>query len=523
MFSLLILIGCNTTKDSGVELPDPIQFGDMGSLSGTSGQGSFRFGSSTAATQIEDQNTYTDWHYWTLPTEDGGAGNSTPIGEAVRGYSLAQEDVQLMTDMNLDAYRFSLSWSRIEPQRDVIQESELQHYEDFLTALRAANIEPMVTVHHFANPFWTYNFIEGCPESGWTDDNLCGWADPEGAEQILEEIEEYGAMIAERYGDQVDEWCTLNEPVNYLLASYGMGVFPPGESNLLGNFDRLVVAIRNMMEAHSRLYDAIKEHDTVDADGDGVAAHVGLSLSIADWVPVRDGELSDNPDDVTATNNLRYIYHHVFPQSFLEGGFDSDFDGTSDEEHPDWANKLDWLGLQYYFRAGVTGKVQLLPAINGMICLQGFEELSAGSCLNIPDETKWVPSMGYEFYEPGFGSLLKEYSNTYPGLPLVVTESGIATEVGERRAENIVRSLEQIAEAQAEGADIRGYYHWSLTDNFEWAEGYEPRFGLYHVDRSNFERIPTLGATVLSEISGTRGLSGEQRDVYGGTGPMTKE
>ena len=96
----------------------------------------------------------------------------------------------------------------------------------------------------------------------------------------MEEIEEYGAMIAERYGDQVDEWCTLNEPVNYLLASYGMGVFPPGESNLLGNFDRLVVAIRNMMEAHSRLYDAIKEHDTVDADGDGVA-HVGLSLSIA--------------------------------------------------------------------------------------------------------------------------------------------------------------------------------------------------------------------------------------------------
>ena len=179
--------------------------------------------------------------------------------------------------------------------------------------------------------------------------------------------------------------------------------------------------------------------------------------------------------------------------------------------------------MQYYFRAGVTGKVQLLPAINGMICLQGFEELSAGSCLNIPDETKWVPSMGYEFYEPGFGSLLKEYSNTYPGLPLVVTESGIATEVGERRAENIVRSLEQIAEAQAEGADIRGYYHWSLTDNFEWAEGYEPRFGLYHVDRSNFERIPTLGATVLSEISGTRGLSGEHRDVYGGIGPMTKE
>lgn len=523
LLSTLSISGCNTTKDTGEDTTPAMAFGHMGSLSGESGQGSFRFGASTAATQIEDQNTHTDWHYWTLPTEDGGAGFSTPIGEAVQGYSKAIDDIQLMKEMNLDAYRFSLSWSRIEPSRDTIDEEALQHYGDFLSALRANNIEPMVTVHHFANPFWTYNFIDGCPDSGWSDDNLCGWADPEGAEQIIEEIEEYGAMIATRYGDRVDEWCTLNEPVNYLLASYGMGVFPPGESNLLGNFDRLVVAIRNMMEAHSRLYDAIKANDTIDADGDGVAAHVGLSLSIADWVPVRDGELSDHPDDVAAANNLRYIYHHVFPESFLNGTFDNDFDGTVDEEHPTWQNKLDWLGLQYYFRAGVTGKLQLLPAVNGMICLQGFEDLSGGSCLNIPDQTKWVPSMGYEFYEPGFGALLEEYATTYPSLPLVVTESGIATEVGERRAENIVRSLEQIANAQAKGADIRGYYHWSLTDNFEWAEGYEPQFGLYEVDRNNFERSPTLGATLLGDIANQRELSSEMRDTYGGTGPMTPE
>ena len=519
----ILLTSCSETKDSGVDAPDQISFGEMSSLSGDNGKGGFRFGASTAATQIEDQNVHTDWHYWTLPVEDGGAGNGTPIGDAVQGYTKAIDDLSLMNDMNLDAYRFSLSWSRIEPSRDSIDEDALEHYSDFLDSLRANNIEPMVTLHHFANPLWTNNFLEGCPEEGWTDDNLCGWADPEGAEQILEEIEEYGALIAQRYGDRVDDWCTINEPVNYLLASYGMGVFPPGEANLLGDFDRLVVAIRNLMEAHSRLYDAIKANDTIDADGDGVAAHVGYSLSIADWVPVRDGELSDHPDDIAATNTLRYIYHHVFPESFINGTFDTDFDGVADEVHPNWKDKMDWLGLQYYFRAGVTGKLQLLPAINGMICLNGFEDLSGGSCLNIPDQSKWVPSMGYEFYEPGFGTLLNEYAAKYPTLPLIVTESGIATNVGERRAENIVRSLEQIADAQAQGADIRGYYHWSLTDNFEWAEGYEPRFGLYTVNRETFERTPTLGATVLSTIAADRALSGEMQMNYGGIGPMTPE
>ena len=106
---------------------------------------------------------------------------------------------------------------------------------------------------------------------------------------------------------------------------------------------------------------------------------------------------------------------------------------------------------------------------------------------------------------------------------MVVTEAGIATEKGERRAENIVRSLEQIQVSIEQGADVRGYYHWSLTDNFEWAEGYTPRFGLYSVDRNDYSRSPTLGATVLAEIAETRSLTGDQRSTYGGLGPMTPE
>jgi beta-glucosidase len=132
--------------------------------------------------------------------------------------------------------------------------------------------------------------------------------------------------------------------------------------------------------------------------------------------------------------------------------------------------------------------------------------------------------MRYEFYEPGVYDVLKDFSSRWPNLPLVVSESGIATETGKRRAEHVVRSLEQIAKARDEGVDVRGYYHWSLYDNFEWAEGFVPRFGLYKVDYDNgYARTATDGATTLKAIIAARELTSDQRSTLGGTGPMTPE
>ncbi|HEY0254459.1 MAG TPA: family 1 glycosylhydrolase, partial [Kofleriaceae bacterium] len=111
----------------------------------------------------------------------------------------------------------------------------------------------------------------------------------------------------------------------------------------------------------------------------------------------------------------------------------------------------------------------------------------------------------------------------YKGIPLVVTESGIATNVGKRHAEEAVRVLEAIEQTRKEGIDVRGYYHWSLTDNFEWAEGFGPHFGLYSVDDASYARTPTEGATVLGEIAKHRTLTSAQRSAYGGMGPMTTE
>jgi beta-glucosidase len=132
--------------------------------------------------------------------------------------------------------------------------------------------------------------------------------------------------------------------------------------------------------------------------------------------------------------------------------------------------------------------------------------------------------MGYEYWAPGLYDILMEYHERYADLPLMVTEAGIATEVGRRRAEHVTRTLEQIHFARRAGADVRGYYHWTLMDNFEWAEGYEPRFGLYRVDRAGeYARVPTEGATLFGEIAGARRLTIEQRETYGGLGPMTPE
>jgi len=263
-----------------------------------------------------------------------------------------------------------------------------------------------------------------------------------------------------------------------------------------------------------------------DADGDGVAAHVGYTLSVVDWVPGRNGEASDNPADIAAASNFRYVYHQVFTDAFVHGQWDANLDRTIDpsERRPEWEGKIDFLGVQYYFRAGVTDSDTFnIPLIHGFPCFAGLPVTEA--CISTEDPTKCIPEMQYEYFEEGLSTILKEFGQFWPDLPMTVTESGLATEVGRRRSEHIVRSLEQILEARDAGVDVRGYYHWSLMDNFEWELGFAPKFGLYTVDResSNYTRTPTAGATTLAEIAGTRRLTASMIEELGGTGPMTQE
>lgn len=500
--------------------PPPLSFGTIGPLTGEAGRAGFRFGAASAATQIEDGNTLTDWYLWTRPVADGGLGKGRDfVGDAVGGYSRALDDDALVAGLGLDSYRFSIEWARVEPTRDQWDEAAFAHYAAQLDDLIARGVRPMITIHHFSNPLWIADPRAIDCAGGPTDTNLCGLGSP-GGPQIVDEMAELAGELARRFGDRVDEWGTLNEPVNYLLAAYGIGQFPPGRLTISAILTDFVPVVRDYLTAHARMYDAIKAADTVDADGDGVAAAVGLTLSVADWQAAGDNLPSTDPRDLAARDRLTYLYHYLAIDALTAGMFDANLDGTPDEAQPTWANKLDWLGVQYYFRTGVTGQSQAIRELGLTPCFGAFD---FGACLPPTDPTFCVPTMGYEFYAPGLGTILAAMSARYPGLPLVVSEAGIATDVGARRGENIVRTLEQIAAAKAAGADIRGYYYWSLTDNFEWAEGYRPHFGLYQVDRATLTRTPTEGAQVLSAIAGSRTVTTAQRQTYGGDGPMTPE
>jgi beta-glucosidase/6-phospho-beta-glucosidase/beta-galactosidase len=519
-------IGAAACGDDAPAVPDAappltdLVFGAPGSLTQPAGKSGFRFGAASAATQIEDQNPNTDWYVFTQPVAAGGLGNHEFIGEASGGYTRALDDVQLLVDTHLDTYRFSIEWARIEPVRDQIDEAALAHYEALIDALVARGIRPVVTLHHFSNPLWIDDPRNTSCIGGPGDSNLCGFGDPVGGPLVAEEMAEHAALLAARFGDRVDEWGTLNEPVNYLVASHLIGLFPPGKSSL-GRFEtKFIPVVRGFLDGHAAMYKAIKAADTVDADGDGVAAAVGLTLNVADWRAARDNNPSTDPVDVAARDRTVNVYHYLVPDALRTGRFDTNLDGTFDEDQPDWLGTLDWLGLQYYSRSGVTGDPGLIPGILATPCSGGFD---LGSCLAPIDPTYCVPAMGYEYYPDGIRTVIGDFAARYADLPLVVSESGIATRTGARRAENIVRTLEAIAAAKAAGADVRGYYHWSLFDNFEWAEGYFPRFGLYTVDYATFARTPTDGATVLGQIAQARTVTIAQREQYGGTGPLTPD
>ncbi|MBU6282858.1 family 1 glycosylhydrolase [bacterium] len=520
LLPLAVLLGACGSLDGGPVGVGGLSFAKSGSIVTDDGRGSFRFGAATAATQIEDDNRNTDWWVFTGPKEQGGLAKSPFVGEASRGYTLAIEDVKLLQEMHLDSYRFSIEWARIEPRRDVIDEEAIRHYSDLIDALLAAGIKPMVTIHHFSNPTWVDDPRDLACTDGPTDRNLCGLGHPVGGPLVIAEMAEHARLLAERFGDRVDEWGTWNEPMNYVLAAYGLGAFPPGKNRLFNFIDEFLPTIRDMLASHAAMAKAIREADRRDADGDGRPADVGLTLAVIDWVPSRDGQPSDDPADVAARDRLEYALHWLPIDSIRNGTFDANADGVPDEQHPDWQGTLDWLGVQYYFRGGVTAAVAAVPVLDLAPCFDAFD---LGACIAPADPTFCVPVMGYEYWAPGLHDLIMDFSGRYPGLPLVVTEAGIQTRVGERRAENVVRTLEQIGRARADGADVRGYYHWSLYDNFEWALGYEPRFGLYSVDFTTYERTPTMGAEVLGRIAEERSVDDSLRERFGGTGPMTPE
>lgn len=417
----------------------------------------FLWGTATAAHQVEGGNDRNDW--WAWEHVGGKIKNSDTSGAACDAYHLYDQDFALAQSLGQNAHRFSIEWSRIEPTLGgPYDAAEIAHYHAVLTSLKAHGLKPIVTLEHYTLPIWADNPL------GPTVTGTAGWA----SQTTQDEFVKWSGDMAEEYGADVDDWIVFNEPMVSAVASLE-GVFPP---DIGGSLDKATAMVAGMIQAHARAYDAIHARDTVDADTDGVAAKVGIAQAIVDFFPA-------NPAiqiDVDATARLDHIFNKLFVDAITRGDLDLDLDGayTSPGEGQGIASlkdRLDFIGVNYYRKYLVVGG--LGPPI-----------------LGIPEEDPDLPhnDLGWSIYPKGIYDALAEM-NSY-GLPMMVTENGIADAADAKRPGYIVDHLLWVSRAIADGMPVTGYMHWSLMDNFEWAEGYAKRFGIVHVDYETQKRTP---------------------------------
>lgn len=460
----------------------------------------FVWGASGSAYQTEGGNYNNDWYQW---EQISPLLMEAPAGDAVNAYNLYDTDAQLVKDINLNTYRFSVEWSRIEPERDLWDDGEIEHYRKVIRSLTKRNIRPMLTFHHFTNPVWVLNM----DRKNHPVDDLGGWLNPE----VAIEFAEYAGKLAAEFGSEVDWYLTINEPIVIALLGYLLGANPPGEMVLTEEqvYENVIPVMKNLITAHALAYDAIRENDGWDADDDGRPCVTGLPESIIYWEPANP----DDTGDVEATGRIERFYSHNLYDSLTSYGFDEDLDGIPDDIRDTWQGRADFIGFNYYNHWYVLDTPPFLPEpVSALPCIS-FKGLELSNMLGCPEITGDKSDMGYEIFPEGIYNVMKRLYSRY-NLPILITENGIATTDGEKRARFIVDHLGWVRKAIEEGVNVTGYIYWSLTDNWEWGT-FEPRFGLYSVDYEHeFKRILTRGGEVLGEIASCNCLSKEILEKY---------
>lgn len=372
-------------------------------------------------------------------------GRLPPSGEACRHWERFREDLDLARAWGHNAHRLSIEWSRVEPEAGRWDEEALTHYDAVIEASRGRGLEPVVTLHHFTSPAW---FADG---GGWLRSD---------APTVFAG---YVGRVAERLGSRVRWWLTVNEPTVWAKHAYVVGDWPPFGRDRWG---RALGAVRGMARAHEAAWQAI--HRRVDG------ARVGLAHS-APWIePCRPRRLGD-----------RWAAHL---RDFLLNDLLFRMIGAGSPDPP-----LDFIGINYYARTvvrhGWKGKALLV----GRECDREHHH----------GPREWS-EMGWEIYPHGLLQVLRRFGRY--GLPLMVTENGLATEDEELRSRVLADHLEALASAVEEGLDVRGYLYWTLMDNYEWAMGFDPRFGLAAVEPGSLERRPRPAADLLAQVCRTNAV-----------------
>ncbi len=401
----------------------------------------------------------------------------------------------------------------------VADQTAVQHYRDVFSALRERKLEPLVTLNHYSLPLWLHDPIEvrdafeGVdPLMGPMPSGIArgGWLDP----GIVDEFTKYAAYCAWKFGDLVDLWTTLNEPVGVLVSGFvnapGVGGnFPPGVFSFAG----VIAAIPNLVTAHARGYDMLHAWDTVDADGDGVPVQAGVVHNMIAFHPTNPA----SQNDVAGAVHADYLINRTYLLAITTGNADLNLDGDTDdpgEHRPDLAHRVDFLGVNYYYRATTTG---LGISVTPLVPLFDFIPVLAYDNPIHPGGSP-CPStctdFGWEIYPQGLREVL-EFAGTL-GVPIYITENGLADAKDTRRGTYLYDHLVVLQHAITDHvADVRGYFHWSLTDNYEWSSGYAPKFGAFTFDPGSGKRKLRKGAKVLAETAKANAITPKLTKKYG--------
>lgn len=408
---------------------------------------SFAFGAATSAYQVEG-GIENDWTSW----ERAGR-TKTRCGRAVDHWNRFEEDFDLLEAAGLTAYRLSVEWARIEPEPGRIDEAALERYRAILGSLARRGIRAMVTLHHFTHPAWFH------VKTPWTTPASVG------------AFARFARRVGEALRGLVGWWCTLNEPMVFLLGGYADAQMPPGVRDL----DAFARAAANLLRAHAAARAALREVDPGAPIG---FAHNGLALAPLRRWSLLDRVISHYADD---------LYNDAVPRALVDGELELEmpFLLRRRERIEGGRGSLDFIGMNYYSRIHVGAKL-------GAPWVQARYRDASG---------RGVSDLGWEWYPEGFAGLLARMGRW--GLPLYVTENGLADASGERRNRYLHEHLRVLADALKAGADVRGYFHWSLLDNFEWLEGLGPRFGLFRVDFETLERTPTPTVAWIEQVART--------------------
>jgi len=419
----------------------------------------FLWGTATASHQVEGGNTNNNWYKW---EQEGHSSHKSGLASDWWG-GRWKEDIDRAADTGQNAHRLSIEWSRIQPSLDRWDVDALERYRQILRELRERNITPMVTLHHFTDPLWLSEL------GGW-ETNAVVPLFGNFTRKVVETLKEYCSL-----------WCTINEPNVYALNGYLRGIFPPGKSDL-----NLVIHVQaNMVRGHAAAYRAIHELQP--------EARVGYALHFRPQKPAR----SWFPLDRMMRNIKFEGINMAFPSSISTGVLQSPLGRIP---VPEGKGTQDFFGLNYYTMDTV------------IFDLRKRSELFSRSFF--PHGSDLADAGMHSNYPEGFSWALTWVAKTYPNLPILVTENGIEDSTDRIRPRFLAQHVHAMWRAVNFNLPIRGYFHWSLVDNFEWNLGWTQRFGLWGLNPDTQERTKRPSADLFAAICKENGLSSEMVQKY---------